>query len=256
MVNQDKLKSKIDTYSLDTLPHSILLLGDEGAGHLDVCEYISNKFDLYNIDISDTISTDYINQVYLTSTPTLYTIDINSLDDKKQNILLKLYEEPGNYIYIVLYGESTYNIIETLVNRSYILKMDLFSRDYLSTLIKSSFTDYILNICTTPGQIETANHTDIEALQKLCENINGRIGSASIGNALTISNKINFSDEYSKYDLGLFIKALGYEFLKSGNIKCYKHLNYVGKNIKFMNDKKKYFDNFILKIYQESRVED
>lgn len=255
LYGQDNFISKLNKYTLNTLPHSILLLGDKGSCQYEICEYISTKFNLNLYDLSCLISKEYINQIVMCSVPSLYVIDINKIEEKEQNILLKLFEEPSSYSYIILYGESTLNLLDTIINRSYIMTLDRYSKEQLSPLVTKGDKDLILSICNTPGQIEIANHTNIEELKILCDKIVSKINIANIENTLSISNKINFKDEYDKYDLSLFIKMLGVSILNSSQKWMYDYVLELNKYIKFMNDKKSYFQNFLIKIWRESRNE-
>ena len=40
--------------------------------------------------MSEHVELDFINEIYLNTTPTLYLIDLDSLFEKKQNILFKI----------------------------------------------------------------------------------------------------------------------------------------------------------------------
>ena len=253
MVGQERFKEQLNNYTRATFPHSVLLLGDEGSGHYEMCEYIANKFDLSFIDISDILTKELIDQISLSSESTLYAININKLDEPKQNALLKAYEEPNMYCYFILYGESNFNVLDTLITRSYIMNLDKFTPEMLEKLVNNSEKDYILKICNTPGQIEVANHTNITELKGLCDTIINKMSKANFSNALTIANKINFTDEYSKYDMSLFIKVLSERILSSGKYELYEPLHKVNKTIRFMNDKKRYFEQFIIKMWIISR---
>ena len=135
--------------------------------------------------------------------------------------------------------------------------MDAYKRDYLSTLVTDKNNiDIILDVCTTPGQIEIANRTDMTSLDKLCSTIISSIGASNYQNALSIANKINFSDKYDKFDLNLFIKVLKNKILLSefnNKQMIYSDLNTVSKYILSMNNKQQYFENFLTKMWVNSR---
>lgn len=253
MIGQEQFLQKLNRYDLSTFPHSVLLLGDKGSGHVDICNYLGEKFDISVYDISEMISTEFINQIYLNVDPAIYTVDIHKITEKEQNILLKLLEEPNQLTYLILYGESTYSLLETIINRSYILQMDKFTREQLEPLVTNEADkDLILRLCSTPGQVEVANHTDMKALSKLCNTMMTSMNRANLANALTITNKINFKDEYDKFDLDMFIKVYTNElsvYNSEHKMDMLKILSEFKKYINFMTDKKRYFDNFILKLW-------
>ena len=250
---QEKLYQQIDSFTISTLPHSILLLGEEGSGHIEICQYIADKFNMNIYDLTDFISLEFINEINSTNTISLYHVDISRITEKEQNIILKLFEEPNPFTYIVLNCYSDDSVIETIKSRSYILKMSKYTHEQLSELTDN---ELILKICTTPGQIEIANRTDMTKLYNLCETILKSISTANYQNTLSISNMINFKDEYDKYDLKLFIRTLKYVILMGNyekGLQIYTELNKMAKKIESMNSKQIYFEHFLTDIWNLTR---
>ena len=126
----------------------------------------------------------------------------------------------------------------------------------LEPLVTCEEKEFVLDICKTPGQIQIANHTNIKSLINLCDLILTKMGSANYANALTISNKLNFKDEYDKFDLSLFINVLSIHLMNK-NIplqkiyKLYILIQKLNKRIWYINNKKKYFDNFLTEFWLE-----
>ena len=256
MIGQGKLINKINSYTLDTLPHSILLVGDRGSEQDEICKYISNKFNLIILNITDNISLEYINEIYLSTNPTLYIIETASITEREQNILLKFFEEPNPYVYIILVAESKYNLLETIETRSYELILEKYSKEQLEPLAKEK--NLTLKICNTPGQVDIANHTNMYKLYELCKLILEKMSVAAYFNALSISNKINFKDDPDKFDLFLFIKMLGYVLIENHSnksLEMYKELCLLNKKIWIVLNKKQAFENFITNIWEISRDE-
>lgn len=252
VVDQEELYKNIDNFTQSTLPHSIMLIGEVGSGKKEICEYIANKFDLQLFDITSTINNEFISQINQSQIRSLYVVDVKDISIKDQNILLKLYEEPNNNTYIILKSVSEYFPLETILSRSYILKMKSFSKEMLSQYITSNDREYVLKICTTPGQVEIANHTDMNKLRDLCKNMINKIDEAPLFNVMSIVNKINFDDEYDKFDLFLFIKVLSYECLISDK-KCldlYLLIKKLNTYIWSMANKKQYFEHFLINAWK------
>lgn len=255
---QEKLVSYINKFNINNFPHSILLLGESGSGQEKICEYISDKFDLFNLSIiTENVSHEMLNSLLIDCTsPTLVTIDVNKITEKEQSMLLKLFEEPNNFIYIILIAETYNDILETLINRSYIFKLDGYSKEQLMSdilTLDQETRELILETCHTPGQVDIASHTNMKQLFVLCMNILDKIGRANLYNTISISDKINFSDEYSKYDLKLFIRTLLYAMKLKNNFKFFDELNQMNRYIDFITDKKSYFENFLIKAWEISR---
>lgn len=247
---QDRLYKIIDSYKKETLPHSMLLIGEQGSGKDEICKYIADKFDLQLYDLTEFISNEFISEINQTQTRSLYTVNMSDITVKDQNVLLKLYEEPNPSTYIIIKCINDFGAIDTIKSRSYTLKMSSFSKDILSEYIESEDKDLILSICTTPGQIEIANHTDMKGLYGLCYNMVTRMKDAPFFNLMSIANKINFSDEYDKYDLLLFVKMLSKICLEFNSIDLYLKVHDMNSLIWSMNSKKQYFENFLIKSWE------
>lgn len=198
--------------TISTLPHSILLVGERGGEQKEICDSIASRFGMRCINITDNITKDFIDQIYLSPNPAFYTININEIDYRRQNMMLKLFEEPDPFTFIILLAETIDDVIDTIYNRSYTVKLKRYTKEELEPLVARD-KDLVLELCSTPGQIEIANHTDIKALYKLCDTIMSSMKTANYSNALSIADKINYKDEYDKFDLYLFIKAFSNSLL-------------------------------------------
>lgn len=261
MIGQENLLKKLSSFTIDNLPHSLLLLGERGSFQKEVSEWLADRFNLDLFDLTKlTDFNEFISTIGGNPIPTLYTINLlefNDPKDSKQNTLLKLVEEPNSYSYIFIYGENNSQIIDTLRNRSYIIQSGSYSRDDLLPLITGD-VEMTLGICNTPGQVEVANNTDLKYLNNLCDNIIDNIKVASLPNTLSISNKINFSDEYNKLDLFLFIRCLGNKLtertIRSQSYQLvYLRLLSMQKKIWLVRDKKQQFENFLINMWLISR---
>ena len=251
---QSELINLINNFS--ELPHSILLIGDYGAGHNDVCSYISSRFNLDMYDITKMISNEYINEINQSSSKALYVVNMSNIGVREQNILLKLFEEPTEYTYIVLNCENEDLVLDTIKNRSYVLKFNYYSEEQLKEFISKDKSadeiELLLKVCSTPGQVEIANHTNISELFSLCEKMLTMMNNVNFQNMMSISNKINFKDEYDKFDLLLFLKTLKYKLLKvdiDNKIEICDIINNCFKYIFGMNNKCQYFENMLINMW-------
>lgn len=254
MIGQQNLLNKIDSYDIVNFPHSILLVGERGSEQDEVCSYISNKFGFTSVDITEMLNKDIIDYIGQVKVMTLYIVKISELDEKNQNVLLKLFEEPSEYAYIILLCENDNLVLETIKTRSYRLNIDKYTKDMLEPLIENEDKDLVLSICHTPGQIEVANHTDIKSLFDLCSNLPELLKYMSLYDVLKYSDKINFSDEYDKYDLFLFIRALRKVLINYSNLyKCIIDLDmYVWTMVDRMDGKRRFFDHFMINLWRTS----
>lgn len=227
MIGQKKLLEILNKYTLDSFPHSVLITGEKGMGKHTLVKYI--KDNILNIplkDITKNISNDYINTIYLTPTPFIYLIDLSEITEKQQNILLKFVEEPPYTSFIILLSESKVNVLNTILNRCVIFELASYTKEELSTFIKEKDKqELILNVVRSPGKIKTIELDNLISLYSLCDNIINKLSIASYFNTLSIADKINYKEEYNKYDITLFFDTLVYKlfnaFISTNNIKLY-----------------------------------
>lgn len=210
MIGQKKLLEKLNTYDLDKFPRSLLLLGEKGSGKHLICDYVkTNILKLPLLDITEDISSEFIKQIYLNPNPFIYLIDLNKMTEKESNILLKLIEEPISSSYLILISESKTGILNTILNRCVILEMDVYTKEELKEFTKGCANeDLILQVVRTPGKILSSDLDNLKDLYDLCSTIVSKVDVANYLNTLSISEKMNYKDEYSKFDVNLFFDVL------------------------------------------------
>ena len=260
MIGQNNILNKLKSYTLSSLPHSILLIGEKGSEQYDICKEVSSYFGM-DLDIIEDkpINRELVDQIYENKFISMYVIDLSTITIKEQNVLLKLYEEPNDYAYIVLLAESDSIALETIMTRSYSFKLESYTKEVLEPLIfdpnrKEGYKDLVLSLCSTPGQIEIANITDMVELKNLCTKIVNSLPKASYPNTLSIANKINFKDENEKFNIYMFIKVLSLVILELGEYSLYPYVKELRDNIYAMTYKRCYFENFLTKIWLHTRA--
>ena len=207
MLGQDKLLNTINSYTLLTFPKTSMFLGEVGCGKHTLLDYVSKKFNLETLNITDKISNDYLDDLRISSAKRICYIETSSLSIQNQNTILKFIEEPTENIWIILLCDDKSKLLDTVVNRCIIFEFEKYSIEMLRKF-NTSDSDLIYELCTTPGQIKTAIESDLDGLRELCEKIVTKVSTAMYANVLTIVNKINLKDEYDKFDLKLFFKML------------------------------------------------
>ena len=263
MVGQSKLLNRLDNLTLDNMPRSLLLLGEKGCGKHLYLDLISKKLSLAKLDITDTLSFDYILEIYSRTTPSIYYIDIDKFTEKKQNVILKLLEEPPVNAYIVLLASDKSLLLGTIINRCIVFEFERYSISELSSFIESGDDkSLICEVLTTPGQILSSNIDNIKALQDLCYKIVDKLEIASYYNSLSIANKFNYKDEYDKFDIKTFFNMMNHVLLErykeSSNDKI---ITYLKKTVEFKRrfeqdnrlDREKLFENYISEMWINSR---
>lgn len=207
-------------FSLKELPHSFALIGEEGSGkHLLASKINATFFNIPYLDISDNISDELIDGIYTYPQKRLYIIDVSKITEKDQNVILKFIEEPFENIYVCLLAIDRYFLLPTIRNRVIIYTLDAYSKSELKQFSdnqKINIDDgWFGDVIRTPGDILKVRsyNVDLNAIGTLTLNMVHNMYKASFPNALSIINKINFKDEFDKFDLTFFLRSLYKEYL-------------------------------------------
>ena len=215
MIGQDKIINKISNINMDNLPHSLIILGDKGSGRHTIFNMVVAKMQLPFFDISDKLSHELIDEIYLKVEPIIYLINLDDITIKESNMILKMVEEPLKNAFIIFIAKTRASIIPTILNRCQIWEMEKYNEDqlrYFLTTVRDDYPDYfkLINYCDTPGQLlYLMQSVDIlDNIKNMCDKIITYIGSANFANTLTISDKIAFKNEQDKWDYDIFIKIL------------------------------------------------
>lgn len=263
MIGQERLQKIINQAAIDTFPKSTILLGKKGCGKHLLLDLISKKLSLELIDMTEQISDSFIDAIYTRAVPFIYFIDMTKVTKKNQNVLLKFVEEPLNNSFIILLVENKNSILPTLLNRCVIYEFDSYTKAELESFIvePSEDKELLLKICDTPGKIKTAVKTDLKALEELCLKIIEKINVASFPNTLTISDRLNYKDDYDKFDISSFFELLLLlcfsRYLETDNKRYYKLWKLTREYKERLGDsrlnKQHIVENFLARAWRESR---
>lgn len=211
LLGQDKLLEEVNKYTIESFPKSVLILGEEGAGKHTLLNYISDKFNIKIEDITSQLDSSYLLELYLTPTEKILVIQLDELTEKEQNTVLKFLEEPPYSSYVILLATNKSFVLDTILNRCVLLELAPYSKEVLALFLdeeNKKYQDIILEVCNTPGKIKNIYGYSLNSLNNLCENVVSKISEASFQNALSIINKLNFSNEYDKIDADIFLMHL------------------------------------------------
>lgn len=257
ILGQDKILRKIDRLNIDNFPRSLLLVGERGSGKHLITNYISSKLGLEIIDISNDISQEMIETIYVQVTPRIYLIDTSVISVKAENTILKFLEEPSKSAFIILLTTSKNLLLSTIVNRCQSWELEKYSEEVLSTFIENKENkEIILQVANTPGKIKDISSCGLNDIMSLCNKIIEVVSTNNISNTLTIVNKISFKDEKDKYDFDLFVDIMLYcikqhifQINDSRLIEYYKLTNKLS-NDRFIPhiNKKLLFEHYLLEM--------
>ncbi len=253
IIGQEKICGFIDDSTLDDFPRSLMIVGPRGGGKHLICDYISKKFNLSTVDLTDSLDLETIEELYNRVEPYLYIIRVNEISVKEENTILKFLEEPLKNSFIVLIAETDMGILQTILNRCQIWHLQNYKKDYLSTFITNG-NSYILEIAQTPGQVIELCNINFTEMIELADKIIDKISVASITNTLTLSNKVGFKNDPDKPDVKLFVDVLLSRFVArarstSANsfVKGYNLTNELQRNLHVKNlDYKALFEKYLI----------
>jgi len=259
MIGQRKLIDKLNTLTLDTLPHSLILVGDAGCGKHTYLNEVVNKLQLEFEDVSELLDDEKILGIQQRSIPTLYLINSDLIKERDQNVILKLLEEPTDFSYICIICSSINGLLPTITNRCYVWNFESYSEEELknfTNLIGDDFKNTI-KILNTPGKL-LAMPTGISKYFADADLIFRFINKAIISNILILPDKLSYKlDDTSKIYFDIFIKILNAQALQ-----CYmrKEINLnamlltsrlVNDSTIFNIDKKKLYEKYLVDLKDE-----
>lgn len=239
MVGQSKLLDTLKNYTIDSFPSTLMLVGEKGSGKHTIIKELSDFLKVPLINISNNLNYDDLMSLQLQSTFSFYLIELDSITEKEQNVILKFIEEPTKNYKIILLANSTVGVLNTVINRCVIYNMMPYTKEELKTFLKDGVDESILRYCNTPGQI-LSTRINMDSLMSLCDDIINRFKSVRFDIALGISNKLNFKDNYDRFDIDIFLKVLLQklfeDFISNNNRDSLKLYNIVNSYDNKMRD--------------------
>jgi replication-associated recombination protein RarA len=210
VIGQTKLMSIIDSYTVQTLPKALMLLGQAGCGKHTISRYISEKFNLDYVEIDESVSSADIEDFLYHTINTLYVIDLTKFSEKQQNVVLKFVEEPSKSVYIVLTACSEAGVLNTVLNRCFKYTFEPYTKQEVEQITGTTVNEQAFTIFKTPGKLLNMTDSSFNSIITLADSLVKNIHLANYANTLSISTKINYKDLYNKVDFNLFFDAVEY----------------------------------------------
>lgn len=215
IIGQDNLLKLINTFTLNTIPRTLLFIGEEGCGKHLFTKYLANKLQLEIVNLNELNSEELADTLISFSQNPIakfYIINLSEIDLKTQNKYLKFIEEPSNTTYILLLANSEVDVLYTILNRSRKLYFEPYTKEQLKQFSwapsSSDYDDLIYSICKTPGKLLNLNTDLIPETVALCDTILNKSKLANYPNIIKIITKINCKDNSKKIDYEIFFKVL------------------------------------------------
>lgn len=256
---QDILLNKINSYNIDTFPHSIILEGPEGSGKHLICNYVAKHLGLELVNIDSNLGAEEMDRLINTNTPSLYVVDITKTILKYQSSVLKIMEEPLPNTFFICLSYNKHRVLPTLLNRCDVWTLAKYSEAQLREIadIKSESLvgEIALALFHTPGQVEKALQHPLDKIYQLVVDVLNRASTVSIPNMLSIADKIAFKDEKSKFDLDIFVRALeveAYNRVVDSNedkwVTAYNLISHLPRRLDFCISKQRTLEGFLIEL--------
>jgi DNA polymerase III delta prime subunit len=211
IIGQTKLVNKLLGYSFNSMPKTMLLIGENGAGK----RFITKKFVEYLgvtlTEITAQTTTDQLVEYFQNPIQTVYTLNLSEIPEKQQHKYLKFIEEPSSNMRIILMAESEVGILPTILNRCVKFTFEDYTVDQLKQLSWATQVDnpIIYDICKTPGQLlNLAQIDNLGALKDFCINILRTAPLYEYGPFMGFNCGINYKDNFKKFDPDIFLNLL------------------------------------------------
>ena len=117
IVGQKKLVQQLSSYTLATLPTTILILGPKGSGKSFIIDRFAKMLNLVKVELTSATTVEDLLEAEQSYETRLYHLDLVGIDEKKQNKFLKFIEEPNSKVKIILEAESEVGVLPTILNR-------------------------------------------------------------------------------------------------------------------------------------------
>lgn len=211
IIGQNKLVEKLKSYSFNKMPKTLLFIGDKGSGRHYISKCFANYLMVDLVELTAQTTAEQLIELYQATTQKICLLDLSTITEKQQNKYLKFIEEPAANIRIILIAESEVGILPTILNRCIKYTLEDYSIDQLKQFSWAIQLEnpLIYELCNTPGQLlEASSIENLDAMQQACTNLILNLPKISYLDLFSYNLKINYSDEFKKFDFRLFLKLL------------------------------------------------
>jgi hypothetical protein len=223
MIGQEHLLENINSLVQSKFPRFIILEGEHGSGRKTIAGEIARKLNARAVvsEIKADEVRNVINLAYKVYTPTVYILpEADKMHKSAKNVLLKVTEEPPLQAYFILTTNDLARMLDTLISRATVLKMDKYTKTNKLDYIKLNYAleavagnvEYLVDVCDTFTEIDLIMSYGVEEFKKFCETTSNFICKAGLANVLKIPKKLKLKEDDAGYDPTLFLKSVAYCF--------------------------------------------
>ena len=260
MIGQNKIIRRLNSYTIENFPKSNLLIGEKGCGKHSLVQLACNKLNVPMIEITHSLSDEFITDLYTRTERVVYIIDINALAKSsryvnKENTILKFVEEPPINAVIFILAEYDSQVIDTIKNRCIIWQFKPYDLKTLKEF-KNLDNDLLYSLLNTPGKLlnyKTEDSVDYAKLIDICKLIIENIDRANISNTLSLDRHL---ENFSLEDFLKCLKLLVYNnYMKSEFDNRYWKAfeltkQFINRSIILNINEQQVFDEYLLRLKQ------
>lgn len=211
IIGQTKLINKLSGYSFNSMPKTMLLIGESGAGKHFITRKFVDSLGVALQEVTAQTTSEQLTEYFQNPIQTVYVLNMSEIPERQQHRYLKFIEEPSANMRVILLAESEVGILPTILNRCVKFTFEDYTIDQLKQLNWATQADnpIIYEICKTPGQLlNLAQIDNLGALKDFCINILRTVPLSEYGPFMSYTCSLNYKDNFSKFDPDIFLNLL------------------------------------------------
>ncbi len=211
IIGQTKLVNKLSGYSFNSMPKTMLLIGESGCGKHFVTKKFVEYLGVIFQEINAQTTSEQLTEYFQNPLQTIYVLNMSEIPERQQHRYLKFIEEPSTNMRVILLAESEVGILPTILNRCVKFTFEDYTVEQLKQLSWATQADnpIIYEICRTPGQLlNLAQIDNLAALKDFCINILRTAPLCEYGPFMGFTCGLNYKDNFNKFDPDIFLNLL------------------------------------------------
>ena len=244
MIGQKRIQNRISALiDNGAFPRFSIITGQYGCGKKTLAKQIAKQLKGFTIMVEPKVDSirEMIEQSYKTATTTVYVIaDADNMSVAARNAILKVTEEPPNNAYFIMTLQDAVNTLDTIRSRGMIFQMDAYTPEEIMLFVGTTTDRDTLNrfvqLCDTPYAVQLLKSYDAKQFSDYVTLVVDNIAEVSGVNAFKIADRINLSDDVSKYDLIVFWRAFSNECLCRLTGDPFKYAKAIEITSKYLQD--------------------
>lgn len=262
MIGQEVILNQFAGKTPQTFPKTIMFLGDRGSGRHLLAKKLAANMEFEVKEITKNITPEELTSFMFSPIKTLYIIDIDEFIERQQNQFLKFIEEPSDSVYICIIASSDATVLPTILNRCLKYYLKPYTLEELKAITQTDYIELAYKVCNTPGKLLSVDISNLVDMYNDCKYLVLGLTNKPFANTLLASTRINYKENWDKYDYYTFFDMLeyvAYDAFIEGNVpqafEVYKIVNWYKKNLCFKAaHKENLIYSLIIDIWKEAQT--